>query len=878
MMSADSRWERIQALFHAVVDLPTQERETRLSEVAGEDPVLAETVRDMVAEDEREGGLLDRGVAEAAARSLGAIPAPPENARFGPYRIIGTLGEGGMGVVYLGQRDDLGARAAIKILRDAALSPARRERFAFEQRTLAQLSHPAIARLLDADTTPEGTPWLAMEVVDGVPLTAWCRERASSIDQRLRLFRAACEAVQHAHSHLVIHRDLKPSNILVTPDGTVKLLDFGIAKQLESLDLPADLTLTGLRLMTPAYAAPEQLAGGQVGVHTDVYALGVVLYELITGQLPFDLSNKTPGAVEQLILTHDPARPSALARGQAGARGRTAWADLDVLILKAMEKDPRRRYPTVESLVRDVDHFLAGEPLEARPDSIRYRAGKLLRRHRRAATTMAVTLAALATLVSAYTIRLARARNQALAEAARTERIQEFMLRLFRGGEEVAGPPDSLRVVELVERGVLEAGGLSNEPSVQAELYRTLGGIYQTLGRLDQADSLLALSLARYRAITGGDHPDVATGLVSLGLLRVDQARLEEAERLVREGLDMTRRHQPASHPDIVRGGTALGRVLQERGDYPGAIAALAEAVVVEAARGDTTPALAGAMSGLAGAHFYAGEYDRADSLNLAVLAMTRRLYGERHPLVAEDLMNLGATRFERGDYVEAERYYREALDLTAGWYGEDHPQTALRLTMLGRALVYQGRLPEAEATLQKALAIQERRYGPMHPRVASVLNDLGNIASQQRRFVDAESRFRRIEAIYREVYGDRHYLVALALSNRASVYQSSGQNRLAEPLFREAVARYAAAQGPGHTNTAIAHIKLGRSLLRQGMFAEARAESLAGYEIMVKEAGSGSSFLRAARTDLAIASDSLGRPDEAERFRRELADTTRSP
>jgi len=874
MMSADPRWERIQALFHEVVDLPNSEREARLAEVASEDTALADTVRGMVAEDAREGGLLDRGVAETAARSLGADLAPLANARFGPYRIIGTLGEGGMGVVYLGQRDDLGARAAIKILRDAALSPARRERFAFEQRTLAQLSHPAIARLLDADTTPEGTPWLAMEVVDGVPLTAWCRERASPIDRRLRLFRAVCEAVQHAHSHLVIHRDLKPSNILVTPDGTVKLLDFGIAKQLENLDLPADLTLTGLRLMTPAYAAPEQLAGGQIGVHTDVYALGVVLYELTTGQLPFDLSNKTPGVVEQLIMTHDPVRPSAVARGQAGAPGRTAWADLDVLILKAMQKDPARRYPTVESLVRDVDHFLAGEPLEARPDSVGYRAGKFLRRHRRAVTTAAVALAALVTLGSVYAIRLARARNQALAEAARTERIQEFMLRLFRGGESEAGPPDSLRVVELVERGVLEAGALTNEPLVQAELYRTLGGIYQTLGRLDQADSLLTLSLARYRAITGGDHPDVATGLVAFGLLRMDQARLEEAERLVREGLAMTRRHQPADHPDVVSGETALGRVLQERGDYPGAIAALAEAVKLEAARGDTTPALAGAMSGLAGAYFYAGDYARSDSLNLAVLEMTRRLYGPGHPLVAADLVNLGATQFERGNYAEAERYYRAALGLTTRWYGDDHPQTATRLTMLGRALVYQDRHQEGEAALEQALEIQERLYGPVHPRVASALNDLGNVATQQRRYGEAESRFRRIEAIYREVYGDRHYLVALAISNRGSVYQSSGQNALAEPLFREAVARYAAAQGPGHTNTAIAHIKLGRSLLRQGRFADARAESLAGYEIMVKEVGSGSSFLRAARTDLAIASDSLGDPAAASRFRRELADT----
>lgn len=870
------RWERIQAVFHAVVDLPPGERETRLVRECGDDTDLARTVRAMVAEDARADGPLDRGVAAEAARAVAAVPSILAGARFGPYRIIGTLGEGGMGVVHLGVRDDLGSRAAIKILRDASLSPARRERFALEQRTLANLNHPAIARLLDADVLPDGTPWFAMEVVEGATLIQHCREQDCSLEERLRLFRSVCEAVQHAHGQLVVHRDLKPSNIMVTPAGAVKLLDFGIAKQLDSLDLPADRTRTGLRLMTPAYAAPEQITAGVAGVTSDVYSLGVVLYELLTGRLPLDLADKTPAEMEQWITTREPVRPSAAARGQPGSPGRGAWADLDVLILKAMHKDPARRYATVEALIRDLDHFLAGEPLEARPDSASYRAGKFLRRHRRAVTASALALAALVTLVAGYTVRLARARDVALAEAARATRIQSFMLRLFQGGEDEAGPPDSLHVIDLVDRGVHEAGALTNEPSVQAELYQTLGGIYQKLGRLDQADTLLTRSLARREATNGTAHQNVATSLVSLGLLRADQARYEDAERLVRDGLAMARRFRPPEHPDVVSGATALGLVLQERGDYPGAIASLSEAVRLEAARGDTTPALVDAMSGLAGAYFYAGAYAQSDSLNLAALGMTRRLYGEGHPLVAEDLANLGATQVERGNYPEAERYFREALALTARWYGENHPQTAARLTMLGRALVYQNRFDEGVATLERALAIQERVYGPVHPRAASVLNDLGNVAVQQKRYADAERLFRRIEAIYRQVYGDRHYLVALAISNRGSVYQGSGDNARAEPLFREAVARYSAAQGPAHTNTAIAHIKLGRALLRQGKFAEARTESMAGYDIMVKEAGSGSSFLRAARTDLAIANDSLGDPAAAARFRKELADTVR--
>jgi serine/threonine-protein kinase len=291
----------------------------------------------------------------------------------------------------------------VKVLRDAWLSPSRRARFAIEQRTLAQLEHPSIARLYDAGTLVDGTPWIAMEYVDGVPLTEHCDARACTVAERLRVFRAVCDAVQHAHGHAVIHRDLKPSNILVTSDGSVKLLDFGIAKHLDA-DVAADRTRTGLRLMTPAYAAPEQVRGQRVGTYTDVYALGVVLYELLAGRLPFDLSTRTPGEAEALLLEGEPDRPSVAARkaGRGGMVGRAAWADLDVLCLTAMHKDPARRYRTVDALARDVDRYLRGEPLEARPDSLRYTLGTFLRRHRTPVAAVVAALAVVVALVAFY--------------------------------------------------------------------------------------------------------------------------------------------------------------------------------------------------------------------------------------------------------------------------------------------------------------------------------------------------------------------------------------------------------------------------------------------------------------------------------------------
>jgi serine/threonine-protein kinase len=879
-----ARWERIQSLFHGAADRPAPERRAFLEARGGGDPTLVAEVLAMLEEDARLGSVLDRGVARVAERMLDEpIPRALLDQRFGPYRIRRVLGEGGMGVVYLAEREDLHSVAALKILRDASLSPSRRDRFAAEQRTLAQLHHPAIAQLYDADTLPDGTPWFVMEYVEGVPLTEYCRARQTSLRGRLILFRGVCEAVQHAHRQAVIHRDIKPSNLLVKDDGTVKLLDFGIAKQLEGLDQAAEQTRTGLRLMTPAYAAPEQIRGSRVGTYTDVYALGVVLYELLAGRLPFEVSNRSAGEVEAIVAGKDPERPSAVARGDrpdvpAFARGasRSAWADLDVLCLTAMHKEPERRYRTVDALIRDIDHFLAGEPLDARPDTLGYRLGKFARRNRQPVAAGVAAVVVLVALVAFYTVRLATARNAALAEAARTQRIQGFMLDLFQGGEDEVSPAESLRVLTLVDRGLQEARTLDREPAVQAEMFGTLGGVYQRLGKLARADTLLRAARDQRRALFGADHPDVAKSVVALALLRADQAEFDEAERLAREGLAMTRRHRPPDHPDVTHAITALGRVLEERGRYDEAIAVLDEAVGLLSAPGDTTPDLAQALYGLANNHFYAGHYAVSDSLNRVVLGLSRRLFGDRHPNVADDLINLGAVQQELGNYVEAERYHRQALDIVRSWYGDDHPETAASLTMVGRALLFQSRFDEALALLRQSLAVQERVYGPVHPRVASALNEIAGTAYQQDRYDEAETAYNRVIGIYRTVYPAGHYYIGIALANLAGVFQARREYPRAEALFREALAIYARTLEPDHLNVGIGRIKLGRVLLRQRQFAEAVVETRAGYDILVKEANPAVSFLRAARSDLAAAYDSLSKPELAARFRAELADTVK--
>jgi len=870
-----TRWERIQALFHEVADLPGSAQRAFLEVECRDDPALMAEVLGLLEEDARGDSLLDRNVAHVAGQVLEqGIPPALLDQDFGPYRMKQVLGEGGMGVVYLAEREDLGSVAAIKILRDAWLSPDRRERFASEQRTLAQLNHPSIARLYDASTLPDGTPWFVMEYVEGVPLTQFCEEHASSIPERLRLFRAVCEAVEHAHRHLIVHRDLKPSNILVKPDGSVKLLDFGIAKQLDSLEGPVDRTRTGLRLMTPAYAAPEQILGEPVGIHTDIYTLGVVLYELLTGRLPFDLANRTPSEAEAVVVEQRPERPSAAAKEKSVSR--RAWADLDVLCLTAMHIEPQRRYRTVEALIRDIDHYLAGEPLEARPDTFGYRLGKYVRRNWRPVSAATASFIVVVGLVVFYTVRLATARNAAVAEAARTQRIQHFMLNLFQGGDEAVGPADSLRVVTLVDRGVRDAQGLDGEPAVQAELYETLGSIYQKLGKLDRADSLLRTALAQRRALFGSDHAETAKSLVALGSLRVDQAEYKEAEGLIREGLEMSKRQLRPGHPAIASATVALGQALEESGQYQEGIKVLEQAVRLRSAAGGTpTAELAASMRELANTHFYAGHLAVADSLDRLVLALTRKLNGERHPLVAEDLINLGAVQQEWGHYKEAEQYYRQALDITQAFYGPNHYKTAAGLTVLGRALRFepQGN-DEAARLFEQALVIRERVFGKVHPQVASTLNEMGGVALARNRFAEAEVLARRVLAIYRTVYGGKHAFTGVGVSNLASVYVAQQQYARAELLYREAIEIFTESQGAEHLNTGIARIKLGRTLLRQRRYAEAVRETLAGYEILAKRTDRGVSWLVDARKDLVVAYDSLKQPAQAAKFRAELADT----
>ncbi len=501
-----ARWQRISPLLDELFGLDAVDRERRLRAVRAEDPELAEELATLIALDEDEGFLSE----PALKPSQLVMPGR----QVGPYRLEHLLGEGGMGQVWLASRADglYQRRVGLKLLRPGLVDTNLRLRFTRERQILARLAHPHIARLLDAGISSEGLPYLALEYIDGIPITDYCREHDTPLATRLQMFEQVCAAVSHAHANLIVHRDLKPSNILVTPAGDVRLLDFGIAKLLDS-DSGPERTRTGTRAFTLHYAAPEQIRGEPVTTMTDVYSLGVVLYELLVDAKPYRPNRGSDAAWEESILLHDPVRPSQAVLHPSGAsprveahdphalrrRARILAGDLDNIVLKALSKPPERRYPSVEALAQDLLRYASGRPVRARAQSWRYRMGKFVGRHRWQLATGTLTTAV---VVIALVMGLWQSR-QAVAEAARAQAIQAFMIGVLEsaGGTREGEPMDMRALLATaVERGERE---LADQPGALAEVLGVVAGLHISLDEPLQAQELLA----RQALLLGAMHP-----------------------------------------------------------------------------------------------------------------------------------------------------------------------------------------------------------------------------------------------------------------------------------------------------------------------------------------------------------------------------------
>lgn len=847
-------WDRQQQLFHDLRELPDADRAARLDRLAQSEPELARTLQRWL--DAASAEHLDDDFANAVSTLL-ARPQFVAGTRVGPYSITGDLGEGGMGAVYSAVHVETERPVVVKFLHHPFAPPHHQVSLVHEYRLVALLDDdPRIARLYDVGALTDGTHWFAMEWVrDALSLTQYCEDQRLPLRERLRLFTEVCDAVAHAHSRGIVHRDLKPSNVLVSGSGEVKLVDFGIAAVIADLDPDPGAVHPGSPLMSPASASPEQLRQQHAGALSDLYQLGRLLYELLAGRPPLALDGCSVEEAARRVQDERPQPPSTVRTARAAAASDIDWYDLDGICLRLLEVEPARRYASAERLVADLHDTARGVPISVHRGSAAYRARKFVSRHRRAIAVATLAVAALTWLAASSAIRIERERRRTATEIVRTQRLQQFLLGLFTGNEPDVGPARALTVRQLLARGELTANLLSGQPDIQDDLTRTLGTIYGQLGDFSAAERLLTSGLDGLRRRLPDSAPAVIDSQVALATLYADEQKLEPAEALARQATTATLTSLVPGDPVAIRAGLALGKVLIAKGAYAEALTHL-EAVDrrLEGAERDGEAA-SGILSQLAEAHQYLGHLDEADRLHQRALALDRQLHGDRHPDVADDLLSLADIANTRGDYPAAERSAREALEIFKDWYGNDHPETGSAMRIVAQYLSAQEQLDEAATLLDQARAIFVSAYPGPHRRIGLVLNDLGMIALRRKRPEEAIAAFTQALAAYRATYpsGKTQY-ISVGLANLGSVYLETGDFAHAEALLREAAALSADVIGPEHPSTAIAEIKLGRSLVKQQRFGEAIPWLERGQANLAKQAGPSVTWLQRAKEDLAIA------------------------
>ena len=799
------RWEQVAAIFEAALGRPAGERAGYLTGASGEDTWLRRELLSLLDAHAESHGPVDR-VMDLLAQPEGV--RPEAGARIGPYAVIREIGQGGMGIVYLARRADgqYDRVVALKIARATLVDPALRGRFLSERDILAGLSHPNIAALYDGGVTPEGHPYFTMEYVEGAAIDRHCDDRRLDVAARLRLFLDVCHAVIAAHRNLVVHRDLKPRNVCVTEDGRVKLLDFGIAKLVDPDAARGEAaTAVDLRLMTPEYASPEQMTGGRISTATDVYALGLLLYELLCGRRAQRFRTTSVRDIEQAVLHEDPVPPSdavfevaaasegaapatqpgALPTGapsagrpaaripradaaaaEGGGRQKTIAAarrstparlrrllrgDLDRIVAMAVRKEPDRRYASVSLLAEDVERYLSGRPVLARRASTGYRMAKFVRRHRlgmAAAIVVLVAIAGYAALTVRHTAEVRVAAIRAELEAVKAAEVADFLVGLFDANDPDRAQGDQVTGRELLERGLRRADLLAAQPAIQAQLLHTIGRVYHGLGQVPRARAIVERALTVSRSALGERHLDVSRGYRLLGLVLRSDGDMERSEQMLRRALVIDSALAGPASAEVATDEFELGYTLLQR-----------------------------------------ERLDEGEQLLRDSLARRRTRYGNAHATVAESLSGLAFARARRGHPLEAASLYREALAVRTQVLGPRHPEVARAQQNLANILSDLGKHQEAEAHLRTALTTYRAAYGDAHPSIAVTLNNLGKLMIAKGHFSEAEQLFRTSVAMQRELRGATHPSTLRAMGNLAVALLNQNKLSESEALQRELVA-----------------------------------------------------------------------------------------
>jgi tetratricopeptide (TPR) repeat protein len=708
-----------------------------------------------------------------------------------------------MGSVWLAERNDgrFTGHAAVKLLNAALLGRSAETRFRREGTILARLTHPHIGRLIDAGLSATGQPYLVLEHVDGRPIDRYCDEKQLSVEERIRLFLDVQAAVAHAHANLIVHRDLKPSNVLVTADGTVKLLDFGIAKLIEADSAsPAVTQLTREDVaMTPRYAASEQVTGGPITTATDVYALGVVLFELLTGRHPTGVETRTSADFVRAITDREPLRLSSAVRprahdddvaARAAARGmapdrlhRALQGDLETILAKALKRTPAERYGSVAAFADDLHRYLEHLPIAARGDAFGYRTAKFVRRHYRVLGAAAVVIALVGALVVFYTVRVSTERDRARQEAARSQRVSDLLIGLLTSADPYRTPdssdPDAQSPLDLAVQRIDKE--MTGEPELQARMFTMVGRTYLRMGLHSKALPLLERALGLGRVAFDSGHPTLAQSLNDLGVLYREQGDLSAAEPLLRESLTMRRRLLGPEDKDVAVTLVELARVLVD-----------------------------------------SGRADEAEPPIRESLAIRRKVFGEEHRETATSKAELGRLLMQRGDLAGADPFLRQNVATTVHMLGPDHPNSAAAKGTLAQLLLLRGDVPAAEALFRESVEVYRRVFGANGLEYAQSLNALAMAEEWQGRLPDAQSLLEESVRIAQPQLGSDHPRVVGFIVNLARVRIARGDGAATESSLRAALSVREKLYPPNDWRIAQTQSLLGAALAAQKRYVEA--------------------------------------------------------
>ncbi len=780
---------------------------------------------------------------------------PPE--RIGPYKILGVLGEGGMGIVYLAEQEKpIHRRVALKIIKLGMDTKQVIARFETEREALALMNHPNVAKVFDAGATETGRPYFAMEYVAGIPITDYCDKHRLSTDERLRLFMEVCQAVQHAHQKGIIHRDIKPSNVLVSVQDeklVPKVIDFGVAKATQQRLTERTLfTEQGQLIGTPGYMSPEQaeMTALDIDTRTDIYSLGVVLYELLVGALPFDTKTLLQGGfaeIQRIIREVEPPKPSTKLsslgadsttiaqkrRTELRTLARQIRGDLDWIVMKCLEKDRTRRYDTANSLALEIGRYLNSEPILAGPPSTTYRMRKFVRRNKGQVFAAASILIVLLAGLGGTSFGLVQARRErAAAEQARNESdtVTQFLSDTIASADPGKEGKD-VTVREVIDRAAQTIGEkFKDKPLIEARLRHTIGGTYCSLGLYSSAEAHAAEAAAVYRRTKGDQDPATLAAMENLADALSNQGRYAEAEELDRRTLEVRRHVLGEEHPDTLR-----------------------------------------SMNDLAVDLFTQGHHAKAEELNRRTLEVLRRVLGEEHPDTLKSINSLTAILSLQGRYAEAEELYRKTLEVRRRVLGEEHPDTLISMNNLASVLGNQARYAEAEELFRKTLEVQRRVLGDEHPDTLASIGNLALTLDSQARHSEAEELHRKTLEIQRRVLGGGHRDVLWSMNNLAESLENQGRYVEAEVLYRKTLEIQRDVLGEEHPDALLSMGNLGNVLSSQGRYHESEELYRKTLEIMRRVLGDKHPFVAESLYGLAAALEKMGRFADAEPLCREV-------